>query len=323
MAASSPPPQAGLDYPANWVEFERWFATEQACLDYLSRIRWPQGFRCPRCNGARSWPTGRVGLLQCAGCSRQTSVIAGTLFEGTHKPLQLWLRAMWLITSQKNGVSALNMQRQLGLTRYETAWVWLHKLRRAMVRPGRDRLSGVVEVDETYVGGVESGVRGRESFTKTVVVVAAEEDGPRIGRIRLGALADASGANLVPFVEQCVHPGATVRTDAWEGYEGLSGKGFCHRVVNIKRSGKPAHELLPRVHRIAALLKRWWLGTHQGRIGSGHLDYYLDEFTFRFNRRRSIKRGMLFYRLVEQAVQLDPVHWTDVADAERGHDPNR
>lgn len=311
------------DYPRNWVEFERRFATENACHDYLARVRWPDGFRCPRCAGAKSWPTGRIGLLECAACGRQTSVSAGTLFEGTRKPLQLWFRAMWLITSQKNGVSALNLQRQLGFARYETSWTWLHKLRRAMVRPGRDRLSGVVEVDETYLGGVEKGVRGRGALTKTLVAVAAEENGAKIGRIRLRAVADGSAASLLPFVQECVAQGSVVRTDGWDGYDALETQGYRHRAVSIRRSGHMAHELLPRVHRVASLLKRWWLGTHQGRIEPAHLDYYLDEFTFRFNRRTSSQRGKLFFRLVQGAVQADPVHWRDIADGERGHEHNR
>jgi transposase-like protein len=225
---------------------------------------------------------------------------------------------MWLVTSQKNGISALGLQRELGIGRYETVWTWLHKLRRAMVRPGRDRLSGRVEVDETYVGGDEPGVHGRETETKSIVAVAAEEDGKGIGRIRLHRVEDVSAASLIPFVEEAVTPGSVVHSDAWPAYGGLGAKGYKHEVTNINRSGRLAHELMPRVHRVASLLKRWWLGTHQGAIRPDHLDYYLDEFTFRFNRRNSRKRGKLFYRLVQQAVDVDPVHWVDVAAARRG-----
>jgi len=308
-------------YPATWIEFERWFATEQACLDYLFRLRWPDGFRCPRCQGERSWPTGRVGLLECASCHHQATVLAGTIFEGTRKPLQLWFRAMWLITSQKNGVSALAVQRQLGLKRYETVWTMLHKLRRAMVRPGRDRLVGTVEADETYVGGEEQGVRGRGSVTKTLVAVAVEEDGAGIGRIRLEPLPDASGSSLLGFVERNVEPGSLVRTDGWDAYDSIRERGYRHKAVNIKRSGMPAHDVLPRVHLIASLLKRWLLGTHQGAVRSIHLDYYLDEFAFRFNRRKSRRRGMLFYRLAQQAATIEPVTWATIADGERGPQP--
>jgi transposase-like protein len=308
------------DYPVNLLEFERRFATEEACLEYVVKLRWPEGFRCPRCGCSRSWLKARGGLLECADCHYQGSPTAGTILHRTRLPLTLWFRAMWWVTSQKTGASAMGLQRQLGLKRYETVWTLLHKLRRAMVRPDRDRLSGRVEVDETYIGGDEEGVRGRETFTKLLVAVAAEEDGDGIGRIRLAPIPDASGLSLVGFVEQSVEPGSVVHTDGWEGYRGLTAKGYQHEVTNISRSGKLAHEVMPRVHRVASLLKRWLLGTHHGAVRPPHLDYYLDEFTFRFNRRTSRSRGKLFYRLVQQAAQVEPVYWTDVADGERGHD---
>ena len=224
---------------------------------------------------------------------------------------------MWLVTSEKNGISALGLQRQLGLKRYDTAWTWLHKLRRAMVRPGRDRLCGRVEVDETYVGGTEEGVRGRQAEKKAIVVIAAEERGRNIGRIRMKRIPDVSNDSLITFLEGAVSRGATVHTDAWKGYVGVGSKGFVHNVTNLSRSEQLAHELLPRVHRVASLFKRWWLGTHQGAIQSNHLDYYLDEFTFRFNRRTSRRRGKLFYRLIQQATDTAPVFWADVAAAHR------
>jgi transposase-like protein len=273
------------DYPANLVEFEERFATEEACREYLVRLRWPDGFRCPRCQGDRSWPTGRSGLTECASCHCQTSVTAGTIFDGTRKPLRLWFRAMWFMTSQKNGVSALALQRQLGLKRYDTVWTWLHKLRRAMVRPGRDRLSGTVEVDETYVGGEEEDVHGRETETKSIVVIAAEENGQGIGRIRLRRVRDVSGDSLIPFVQESVQPGSVVHTDGWAGYGDLEAKGYSHKVTNLKRSGKLAHELMPRVHRVSSLLKRWILGTHQGAIGSSHLDVDRGQKVSRFRGR--------------------------------------
>jgi transposase-like protein len=309
------------DYPATLLDFERRFATDDACREYLVRLRWPEGFRCPRCRSERHWVKAS-GLRECVPCHYKASPTAGTIFDRTRLPLTLWFRAMWLVTSQKNGMSALGLQRLLGLNRYETVWTMLHKLRRAMVRPGRDRLKGVVEVDETYVGGEEEGVRGRETLKKTLVVVAAEEDGKGIGRIRLGAIPDASGICLLGFVGETIEPGSKVHTDGWEGYGGLAGKGYRHEVSNISSSGKEAHELLPRVHRVASLLKRWLLGTHQGAVRPLHLDYYLDEFTFRFNRRTSALRGKLFFRLVQQAAEVAPVHWQDVADGERAHGHN-
>lgn len=212
---------------------------------------------------------------------------------------------MWYVTNQKQGVSALGLQRVLGLGSYRTAWTWLHKLRRAMVRPGRDRLSGAIEVDETYIGGVKSGKRGRGAAGKTLVLIAAQEDGRRIGRIRLHRVADASAGSLEPAVEEMISSGSTVRTDDWNGYRGLMKQGYKHRVV--REEAAVGENLLPLVNRVASLLKRWLLGTHQGAVKPSHLDYYLDEFTFRFNRRTSRSRGMLFYRLVQQAVSIDPV----------------
>lgn len=299
------------DYPRTLAELETRFSSEQACREYLFRLRWPGGFRCPRCGGARSWPL-RSALWQCAGCGRQASVTAGTIFQDTRTPLTVWFRAMWWVTSQKNGVSALGLQRVLGLGSYQTAWAWLHKLRRAMVRPGRDRLSGRVEVDETYLGGLEEGVHGRQTESKALIVVAAQEDGRGIGRIRMRRVPDASAESLAPFVVESVEPGSLVHTDAWLGYAPLETKGYRHKVTFLKGQKKSPSELLPRVHRVISLLKRWLLGTHQGAVSFEHLDYYLDEFTFRFNRRRSRSRGKLFFRLVQQAVAVEPATYRSI-----------
>ena len=248
----------------------------------------------------------RTVLFRCNGCRRQTSATAGTIFQDTRKPLVMWFRAMWYVTSQKNGASALGLQRVLGLGSYETAWTWLHKLRRAMVRPERDRLSGWVEVDETFVGGLEEGVAGRQTESKALVVIAAQADGPGIGRIRLRMIEDASAGSLHPFVQDCVEPGSTVHTDGWQGYAGLDSKGYQREITKLRGRRKEASNLMPRVHRIASLLKRWLLGTHQGAVAPRHLPYYLDEFTFRFHRRKSKSRGKLFFRLMQQAVSTPP-----------------
>ena len=293
------------DYPRNLTEFGARFGSEEACREYLLRLRWPGGFRCPRCSCMKSWAVREV-LLQCAGCGHQTSVTAGTIFQDTRTPLCLWFQAMWWITTQKNGASALGLQRVLGLRQYQTAWTWLHKLRSAMVRPGRDLLGGRVEVDESYLGGVEAGVRGRKTATKTLIIVAAQEDGRGIGRIRMRQIPDASAGSLHPFVGDSIAAGSVVHTDGWQGYSGLDRKGYIHEVTVLKGRKQSASELLPRVHRVMSLLKRWLMGTHQGAVSHKHLDYYLDEFTFRFNRRKSASRGQLFFRLVQQAVAVEP-----------------
>jgi len=293
------------EYPRNVMELETKFATEEACRAYLARLRWPAGFRCPRCRSDKAWSVRE--RWECAGCGRQTSVTAGTIFQDTRIPLPVWFRAMWWVTAQKNGASALGLQRVLGLKKYETARTLLHKLRRAMVRPGRDLLTGRVEVDECYIGGLEEGLPGRLNLQKALIVVAAQEDGPGIGRIRMRHIVDDSAASLVPFVQNSVEPGSVIHTDGWLGYLPLESKGYEHEVTVLKRKKKTPSELMPRVHRVISLLKRWLIGTHQGAVSHKHLDYYLDEFTFRFNRRRSKSRGKLFFRLAQQTVAVDPV----------------
>ena len=301
------------DYPRTLMELEQRFSSEDACREYLWALRWPEGFVCPRCSSGEHWAATR-GRRVCSGCGYQATVTAGTIFERTRTPLVLWFRTIWWVTSQKNGASALGLQRVLGLGSYETAWTWLHKLRRAMVRPGRDRLSGRVEVDETYWGGVEEGVHGRQTESKALIVVAAQEDGKGIGRIRMRRVADASAASLQPFVVDTIEAGSLVHTDGWEGYHGLKEKGYRHKVTVLRGKRKSASELLPRVHRVVSLLKRWLMGTHQGAVSHKHLDYYLDEFTFRFNRRTSRHRGKLFYRLLQQAVAVGPMPYARIVN---------
>lgn len=292
------------DYPRTAVELRDWFATEAACREYLQRLRWPDGVRCPDCVSMKIWPM-KPPFYRCSQCGYDFTVTAGTLFTDTHKPLRLWFEAIWYVTNQKLGVSALGVQRVLGLGSYRTAWNWLHKLRRAMVRGGRDRLAGVVQIDETFIGGPQPGKRGRGAAGKALVLIAVQTQGRKIGRIRLARIADASAASLEPAVRQAVEPGTCIQTDGWVGYSGVKALGYKHQVI------RPANELgenlLPWVNRVASLLKRWLLGTHQGAVRPDHLDYYLDEFTFRFNRRTSRSRGLLFYRLMQQAVALEPV----------------
>lgn len=303
------------DYPRTILEFERRFGSEEACRDYLFRLRWPEGFCCPQCSHGAAWNLTR-SLYLCCRCRFQVSVIAGTIFQDTKKPLQLWFRAMWYVTSQKSGVSALGLQRVLGLGSYRTAWIWLHKLRRAMVRPDRDKLAGTVEIDEIYVGGVKKGKRGRGALGKALVLVAVQEDGRRIGRIRLQRVNDASAASLLPAIKAGVEPCTLIRTDGWSGYKPLAKDGYRHLVM--RKEATLGDNLLPMANRVASLLKRWLLGTHQGAVQTAHLDYYLDEFTFRFNRRRSRSRGKLFYRLVQQAVAVEPVRGKEIT----GGNPN-
>jgi len=304
------------DYPKTLMELEQRFSTEEACRDYLLGLRWPLGFSCPDCGHDRAWAR-KDGLFEWQGCGHKTSVRAGTIFEGSRKPLVLWFRAIWWVTSQKNGASALGVQRILGFGSYETAWAWLHKLRRAMVRPGRDRLAGAIQVDETYIGGEKPGKRGRGAEGKTLVVIAAQEDGKATGRIRLKQVADASAESLEVAVQETVEPGAVVKTDGWKGYSRLNSLGYRHTV--IRKTVSVGENLLPLCDREAALIKRWLTGTHQGAVSHEHLGYYLDEYTFRFNRRTSAYRGKLFYRLLQNAVAVDPIHYHDITKGVRSH----
>ncbi|MGI8902729.1 MAG: IS1595 family transposase [Solirubrobacteraceae bacterium] len=305
--ASDAHPVAGVDYPGNFQQLLEWFPDERACLGYLERVRWGEGFACPGCDTvAGEWWAVRRGMRKCAVCARETSVTAGTIFHASRLPLRSWFAAIWYVVNQKNGVSALGLQRVLGLGSYQTAWAWLHKLRRAMVRPGRDLLSGAVEVDETLVGGVKPGKRGRGAEGKALVMIAVEchDGGP--GRVRMRRISNASAELLTVFVLDNVARRSEVRTDAWGGYNDIGRYQFKHVVTNLSESGDPARVVMPEVHRVASLLKRWLLGTHQGAVSRDQLDYYLDEYAFRFNRRRSRHHGLLFYRLIEGALAIAP-----------------
>jgi transposase-like protein len=305
-------PVASRDYPGSYAELLSWFPDDAACLDYLEWLRWPDGVRCPRCAGRDGWRLSN-GRWECAVCGRQSSVTAGTIFDRTRTPLRLWFAAAWQITSQKHGASAMGIQRSLGLGSYQTAWAMLHRFRVAMVRPGRERLAGHVEVDEAYVGGVESKVHGRETATKSIVAIAVEIENPRgFGRIRLQQVPDVCAESLLPFIDGAVEPGATVHTDGWQAYWTLPDRGYEHERTVMRKQSDPAHVVMPGVHRVASLLQRWLLGTHQGAVSAEHLDAYLNEFTFRFNRRSSRRRGLLFYRLLEQAVVADPITYRDL-----------
>lgn len=300
-------PRAGRDYPGTWDELLAWFRDDASCRAYLERLRWPAGFVCPACAGRRAWQTA-VGTWKCAGCARRTSVTAGTIFDKTRTPLTTWFAAVWYVTNQKYGASALGLQRVLGLGSYETAWALLHRLRAAMVRPDRDRLTGRVEADETFVGGVEHGAKRGRGTAKSIVAIAVEVKDPKgYGRTRMQVVDSCAAVDLVPFVQAAVTPGATVLTDGWGGYNPLGEHGYTRVKTVLAGGGNPAHVVMPAVHRVASLLKRWLLGTHQGAVDPRYLQAYLDEYTFRFNRRTSRRRGLLFYRLLEQAVVTPPL----------------
>lgn len=312
-------PNPGKDYPQNWNDFLDWFGTEQACQAYLEKLRWGSGFVCPQCGSlGEAYRASRTRLM-CRACQHQTTVTAGTIFDKTRTPLRVWLAAAWYVTNQKQGVSALGLQRVLGLGSYQTAWTMLHRFRRAMVRPGREQLNGLVEVDESYLSISDrqkpiSPVGRKNSTTKILMAIAVEILKPKgFGRIRLRRISNDSAACVIPFVQEVIELKAQVRTDGSAAYRSLNELGYVHERTVMLGSDVPAHVSMAGVHRVAALVQRWILGTHHGSVQPEHLDAYLDEFVFRFNRRSSSSRGMLFYRLLQQAVLTEPVTYAQIA----------
>ena len=292
------------DYPRTLAELSRRFGSEEACTSSPAQLRWPAGFCCPHCQGAEPWRRGR-GLWLCRQCRKQVSVKSGTVFADSRLPLPDWFRALGQVPRQKHGASALGLPRVMGWGSYETAWPGLHKLRRAMVRPGRDRLRWLVAMEETYVGGERPGKRGRGAAGKCLVGIAAEVLAPKgIGRIRLLRGPNAAAASLPPAAQALVEPGSVIRPDDWNGYVGLASASYPRE--GIGPAAAEGENRLPCCPRVASRRKRWLLGPHQGAVGPKPLDYYLDEFPFRFNRRTATSRGKLFYRLAQQAVQIEP-----------------
>ena len=318
-------PRAGTDFPSSLIGFLDWFQSNEDCARYLARLRWEDGFCCARCGPGDTWITKR-GLYVCASCGKQTSVLAGTIFEKTRLPLLLWFRAIWFVTSSKGGVSAKELQRELGCS-YQAAWLMLHKMRIAMKRPGRDasKLSGEIEVDESWLGGpAPGGKRGRGAEGKVIIAIAVERIGYgaqskrwKLGRARIEVIPNTTGDTLKDFVERNCEPGSIIYTDGLNSYRGLDQLGYQHEATAVSQSNEPAHVVLPAVHRVASLLKRWLLGTHHGGWGAQHAPAYLDEFVFRFNRRASNARGLLFYRLLQNAVIMRKTTYTNIVLSRR------
>ena len=291
-----------LPFPHSLLEFQRLFPDEAACAAYLERARWGDGFGCPHC-GTTGEPyrySARLGVLCCRKCRRETRLTAGTVMERTHTPLSVWFSAAYLVASQTPGMSAVQFQRQLGLSCYETAFQILHKLRVGMVRPDQDRIGGkpdeVVEADETWVGGRTRG-KGRGVHDMVLVAGAVEvrqrkrvgslnkrKNGRYAGRVRLALVPDRSAQSLGGFIESTVAPGTRIITDDWSGYASLGKHGYDH--VSIAERGDPqvAEEFMPIIHLVFSNLKTWLRGIHHG-VSPQHLQAYLNEFTFRFNRR--------------------------------------
>jgi len=300
--------------PGTLIEFLRRFSTEKACVRLLRRWKYPAGFRCPRCGHDRAWYLRSRRLDECAQCGHQTSLTAGTVMHGSRKPLQMWFAAIYLFVVSKQGISAKSLERQLGVS-YPTAWTWLHKLRDAISQRPTTPLCGVVELDDTWEGGVEEGLPGRpKAGQKKALVAGAIEVPPGqkgYGRVRLMHLEDGSSAAIHPFIEANIESGSTLLSDDWRSYRTPASE--CqleHRATNVSKSGLEAHEVLPAVHRIFSLLHRVLLTTYQGAVRHKHLQWYLEEFEFRFNRRTAASRGLLFERaLSASTLGRPPTYW--------------
>lgn len=306
-------PSRGIDYPGSYAELQAWFLHDDACMDYLDWLRWPDGVKCPDCGRSPARPAaGRV--WRCGGCRKRVSRTAGTIFQDSRTPLSVWFAAGWYMTADPGGVAALTLQKLLGLGSYQTAWAMLHRYRSAMVPARRDVLRGRVEVDETFIGEERPGVPRRGALGKTLVVIAVELVQPKgHGRVRTSVVPDASAPTLRTFLMNNVEPGSTVVTDGWSAYPSACAGWFSHDLHPAAAgSGQHAQELLPTVHRVAELSQRWLVGTHQGSVAAEHLQAYLDEFCFRFNQRHSRARGLLFYRLLQSAARAQPLTYRDL-----------
>ena len=292
-------------YPRNQIDFEETFSSEEGCFAVVSRVKWPRGFRCPRCESREARAKSRHRVV-CRSCQHETTPLVGTVFTGAHKPLRTWLHALWWITGQKNGISAMGFKNIMGLGSYETAWAWLHKLRHFMGQYQGRPLGGTVEVDETFVGGPRAGFKGRATGGKAVVVVAAEIRGDYIGRIRVAVVPNTQTEVLEDFVTVFIRPGSHVITDGHAGYRNLDTMGYEHEVQ--VGGANP----LPKTHRVVSLMKRWLMGTHQGRVSNKHLQAYLNEFVFRFNRRGAKSRGLLFGTLLHLCVRCRGLTYVNI-----------
>jgi transposase-like protein len=305
------------DLPRDLPGFLARFGTDEQCRDYLIRARWPEGFCCAACGHGRCHALRARLALECAACGKQHSYMAGTIFEQTKTGLARWFLAIWLVTSSKGGISAVELKRQMGFGSYQTAWSWLHKIRRAMVRPGRTPLALRVEADETYVGASKPGRPGRGAAGKTLVAGAVESGrgkarGRRLGRLRLAVVPDASANSLEGFLAGAVARPAAVATDGWSGYGRLGEAGYAHEPINLAASWGDAALRLPAIHLVFGLAKRWLLGTHHGAVRPKHLQAYLEEYVFRFNRRTANSIAHRFARLIEHAVQTPPLTYRDI-----------
>lgn len=310
--------------PESLPAFSRRFSSERSCAKFLRRWKYgAAGFRCPRCGSSECWYLPSRHIDECRVCHKQVSLTSGTVMHGTRKPLRLWFHAMYEFVVSKQGISATELARRIGVT-LPTAWTWLHKLRAAAGTRPKEPLRGDVEVDETYEGGLEEGKRGRPRVggKKALVAGAIEIQEKKWGRLRLGSLKNATAQSLTAFLMENVEAGSTLLSDYWPAYIGAAKEcGLAHVRTNVSRSQKKAHELLPAVHRVFSLLHRVLLTTFQGAVSKKHLPNYLAEYVFRFNRRTSASRVLLFQRLLTFAVRDRPPYYWEIIGRPDGKTP--
>lgn len=302
-------------FPKSLRQFQSDFATEEACETYLAACRWPEGFICPRCGNRRAYDLVNQRRWQCAGCRHQVSLTAGTVLHRTKIPLTQWFWAAYLMTTDKRGISALLLQRQLGLSCYETAWMLLHKFRRAMVNVAREPLHGEIEVDETWIGGEQAGLRGSRQLKgrrAALVLVAVERRGRGTGRVRMKAIPDFKSSTMIPFLHENVSPGSTIYTDGFKSFCGLAEAGFRHiaRTQPLRSAlRKGAQSAVPLADRAIGNLQQWLIGTYHG-VSKPQLQVYLDEFVFRHNRRKTPAAAfqtLLGFGTIQQSTQYEQI----------------
>jgi transposase-like protein len=292
------------EYPDTIQEFAEMFRTEGDCYDYLAKVRWGDNWTCPKCKHNKLWKYGDGEIYRCQNCKKDIRVTAGTKFQDRHLPLKTWMYALWFMVSQKGGISALGLGREIGIKRRQTVWKLLTTIRESMSQEGKDKMTGTVEVDEVFVGGIHEGKRGRGAEGKVMVLFAVEDMGvtpnsknkkAKIGRVRIQIIPDAKSTTLLKHIQKMVKEESIIQTDELKSYPILTQHNYKHKPIKKE----PLKDSTPLVHRVASLVKRWLLGTHQGGVHLVNMQSYLDEYVFRFNRRTSLSRGKLFHRLTQ------------------------
>jgi predicted RNA-binding Zn-ribbon protein involved in translation (DUF1610 family) len=299
------------DSPRSLTEFEQRFGDDDTCAEYLAAARWPDGFICPGCGESKAWRLeSKPWTYECARCGRQTSVTAGTILHHSKLPLTTWFWAAFVMATQPNGISALQLQRELALGSYKTAWLLCAKLRHAMVAPGRSPLFGLVEIDKAEIAYRSKNdpvtSRGSSQDGKMLIVGAVEVQDLRPGRIRLTTVPDDSTASLRAFLAANLAPGTSAQTS---GEAGSCGAPDINQDLHVIGVLDPQN-VRPRVQRIFSDLKVWGLSVYHG-LRRKHLQSYLDEFVFRFNRRRN--RDAAFLSLLGLAAMQPPLTYGRLA----------